>query len=309
MSIGSAESPPITGPRPATYDLAELGPPIRGPQALSGDWRRFWHLTFNIAKTTWKMRFFGSVLGYFWQLIRPLLLFGVLYVFFTKVAHVGGNVGSGPGGPNEFYGAQLLGAIVLFTFLQEASSSAVRSVVDQEALVRKIQFPRMVIPLSTVLVSVFNVSLNMIVVFVFALLSGVRPMLSWVQLPLIMAWIAVLSAGCAMLLSTAFVYFRDIQPIWEVVMQVAFYASPVIIPMTTVALKLHGALLHIYMFNPMAVALQQFKHAVITHGTYGAAAYAGGYVWLLVPFGIVVGAFVLGFWVFNRAAPHVAENL
>jgi ABC-2 type transport system permease protein len=293
----------------AALDLAALGPPIKGPQALSGDWRRFWHLTFNIAKTQWKMRFFGSVLGYFWQLIRPLLLFGVLYVFFTKVAQINKGTGTGPGQPDQYYGAQLLGAIVLFTFLQEGSANAVRSVVDSEVLVRKIQFPRMVIPLSIVLVSLFNVSLNLIVVFVFAIVSGVRPMLSWAELPLIVAMIAVLAAGCAMLLSTAFVYFRDIQPIWEVMMQVLFYASPVIISMVTVAKHLDPTMMHIYMFNPMAVALQQFKHAVINHGAYGAAAYSGGYVWLAVPFGIVIGVFVLGFWAFNRAAPHVAENL
>lgn len=293
----------------APIDLSALGPPIKGPQALSGDWRRFWHLTFNIAKTQWKMRFFGSVLGYFWQLIRPLLLFGVLYVFFTQVAHIAQGAGTGPGQADHFYGAQLLGAIVLFTFLSEATSGAVRSVVDNEALVRKIQFPRMVIPLSCVLLASFNVSLNLIVVFVFALLEGVRPMLSWLQLPLIVAWLVVFAAGLAMLLSTAFVYFRDVQPIWEVFMQVLFYASPVIIPMVTVASHLSPTLVHLYMMNPLAVALQQFKHAVINHAAYGAAAYAGGYVYLLIPTAIVGGIFVLGFWVFNRAAPGVAENL
>jgi ABC-2 type transport system permease protein len=298
-----------TSVNPDSFDVATLGPPIKGPQALSGDWRRFWHLTFNIAKTQWKMRFFGSVLGYFWQLIRPLLLFGVLYVFFTKVAHVAQGVGTGSGQPDHFYGAQLLGAIVLFTFLQEGTSNAVRCVVDQEVLVRKIQFPRMVIPLSCVLLSFFNVSLNMIVVLTFGLIEGVRPMLSWVELPLIVAMIAVLASGFAMLLSTAFVYFRDVQPIWEVSMQVLFYASPVIIPMVTVAKDLSPTLLHIYMLNPMAVAVQQFKHAVVNHAAYGAAAYAGGYALVGVSLAFVVTIFVLGFWVFNRAAPYVAENL
>ena len=92
------------------YEL--LGPPIRGPRALTDSWSRFWHLTFNIARNEWKLRFFGSVLGYFWQLVRPLLLFGVLYVFFTVIAQVG--VGQGPSG--RYYGTQLLASIVLFTF-------------------------------------------------------------------------------------------------------------------------------------------------------------------------------------------------
>ena len=163
-----------------------LGRPIRGPRALTDDWARFWHLTFNIARNEWKLRFFGSVLGYLWQLVRPLLLFGVLYVFFTMIA----DVGAGPARA-IFYGAQLLGSIVLFTFFAEATAGAVRSVVDNESLVRKIQFPRMVIPLSVVLLAMFNLALNLVVVFVFAL-SGVRPMLTWLELPLIVGLLAVL---------------------------------------------------------------------------------------------------------------------
>ena len=71
-----------------------LGRPIRGPGRLSGDWRRFWHLTFNIAVMQWKVRFYGSALGYLWQLVRPLLLFLVLYVFFTQIAHIGSGAGA-----------------------------------------------------------------------------------------------------------------------------------------------------------------------------------------------------------------------
>ena len=111
---------------------------------------------------------------------------------------------------------------------------SIRSVVDSETMVRKIQFPRMVIPLSNVLLALFNLSLNMIVVLIFALIEGVRPMLSWLEVPLIIGLLVVLCTGIAMLLSALFVYFRDIQPIWEVVNQVLFYASPVIIPIDTV---------------------------------------------------------------------------
>ena len=262
------------------------------------------------------MRFFGSVLGYIWQFIRPLLLFGVLYVFFTKVGHVNDQditdeaVSEGQPIPSYHdYGVQLLAAIVLFTYLQEATMNSVRCVVDQEALVRKVEFPRMVIPLSYVLLATFNLLGNLIVVLVFALATGVTPMATWVELIPILVMEAVFAAGLAMLLSTMFVYFRDIQPIWEVVMQILFYASPVIITMYTVRTKLHGFVLKLYMFNPMAVIIEQFKHAFITHAAYGASYYLGGTKWLLVPIGIVVATFVLGFWVFNRAAPYVADNL
>jgi ABC-2 type transport system permease protein len=282
-----------------------LGRPITGPRALTGDWRRFWHLTFNIAVMQWKLRFFGSALGYLWQLVRPLLLFLVLYVFFTKIAKVGG--GKGPS--YDFYGAQLLASIVLFTFFAESTVGSVRCVVDNEVLVRKIQFPRMVIPLSVVLLALFNLSLNLVVVTIFALLAGVRPMLTWLEVPLIVGLLVVLCTGVAMLLSALFVYFRDIQPIWEVLNQVVFYASPIIIPIATVQEHLSSTLLHIYMLNPLAVIFQQFKHAFITHATPSAGALLGSTALLLEPIGIVLAIFVTGFWVFNRIAPNVAEDL
>src|SRR5947209_17873676 len=184
----------------------KLGRPIKGPRALTDDWHRFWHLTYNIARNEFKLRFFGSVLGYVWQLVRPLLLFGVLYVFLTKVAHV--NREKGPG--FHFYGAQLLGSIVLFTFFAEATGGAVRSVVDRENIVRKINFPRLVIPLSVVLLATFNLALNLLVVLGFALVEGVHPMLSWLELPLIVLMLAVFATGLAMLLSALFVSFRDV---------------------------------------------------------------------------------------------------
>jgi ABC-2 type transport system permease protein len=295
------------------------GTPIRGPRALTDDWSRFWHLTYNIARNEFKLKFFGSVLGYAWQVMRPLLLFGVLYVFFVVIGHVGKG-----GKPGEVdYGVQLLGSIVLFTFFTEATGGAVRSVVDRENMVRKIQFPRLVIPLSVVLLAAFNLVLNLLVVFVFALIAGVRPMLSWVELPLILLMLVVFSSGLAMLLSALFVRFRDIQPIWDVFSQVLFYASPVIIPVEQVRERLinipahvpalanppdHQLLYHIYTLNPLVPAFQQFRHAMINHDALSATAALGTGA-LLASLGFVAFVFVLGFWVFNRAAPHIAEDL
>ncbi len=322
MSTETLIPPDATTAEPPPYE--GLGRPIKGPRALNDDPRRFWHLTYNIARNEFKLKFFGSVLGYVWQVMRPLLLFGVLYVFFVLIAKVGGG-----GKPSEqFYGVQLLGSIILFTFFGEATSGAVRSVFDRENLVRKIQFPRMVIPLAIVLLSFFNLLLNLIVVFVFALISGVQPMLSWLELPLILTLLVIFSTGLAMLLSALFVRFRDISPIWEVVSQIVFYGSPVIIPLTKVREALlypkppkhsttfdrflheHGHLLyHIYMLNPLVTVFQQFRHAMVTHATISAGEALGSWAGLLEPIGVAAATFALGFWVFNRSAPFVAENL
>jgi len=287
-----------------------LGRPIRGPRALTNDWRRFWHLTYNIARNEFKLKFFGSVLGYVWQVMKPLLLFGVLYVFFVVISHVGKS-----GKPSEHaYGVQLLGSIVLFTFFAEATGGAVRSVVDRENLVRKIQFPRLVIPLAMVLLAFFNLIMNLIVVLIFALISGVHPTLSWLELPLILAMLIVFSTGMAMLLSALFVRFRDIQPIWEVVSQIMFYGSPVILPIEAVRKELivahHQQLLyHLYTLNPLVTVFQQFRHAMVTPATLSAQQALDGWLGLLEPIAVVIAVFALGFWVFNRSAPFVAENL
>jgi ABC-2 type transport system permease protein len=287
-----------------------LGRPIRGPRALGDSWTRFWHLAYNIALSEFKLKFFGSALGYLWQVVRPLLLFGVLYVFFVKIFHID----KGKGAAAHFYGAQLLGSIVLFTFFGEATGGAVRSVVDRENLVRKIQFPRLAIPISVVLLALFNLGLNLVVVMIFAVLSGVRPMLSWLELPLIVLMITVLTTGVSMLLSALFVRFRDISPIWEVLSQILFYSSPVIIPVETVKEKLaHGSLdhflYHLYTLNPLVAVFQQFRHAMINRATFSAGQAMGSWAALIEPLALVAIIFVVGFWVFNRAAPHIAEDL
>jgi len=298
VSTGQGVRLPLPGRAPARHR-------VHGPSALSGDLRRFWSLTFTLARTEFKLRFFGSALGYLWTLVRPLLLFGVLWVFFTQVGHVNDSTAPGAG----YYGVQLLGSIVLFTFFAEATGGAVRSMVDRENLLRKIHFPRLVIPASIVLLAMFNLGLNLVVVFVFALGSGVTPMLSWLVLPLIVGGLVLLSSGVAMLLSALFVYFRDIQPIWEVISQILFYASPVIISIDTVREKVSATVLHLYMLNPLAVIFQQFRHSMVTHATLSAGQALGSWAALLEPFAIVVGIFAIGFAVFNRSAAKIAENL
>jgi ABC-2 type transport system permease protein len=272
---------------------------IGGPSALGGDTRRFVHLATTLAVTEFKLRFFGSALGYLWQLMRPLLLFGVLYFVFTEFVKVGKAV--------DFYPVVLLTNIVLFTFFLEGTGGAVGSVVEREALVRKIQFPRMAIPVSVVLTASFNLALNLLVVLIFALASGVSPRVSWLQAIPLVALLGILTSGTAMLLSALYVRFRDVRPIWDVFSQALFYATPVIY--TIDALDKSPWIKHLIMSNPLAAILEQMRHAVIDPHAPTAAAAAGGTGRLLVPIGIIVLVAGLGFWYFNREAPRIAEDL
>jgi ABC-2 type transport system permease protein len=281
-------------------EVAAFGRPIRGPSALGGDWRRFVHLSWTLAVTDFKLRFFGSVLGYLWQLLRPLMLFGVLLLVFTVFLPLGNDV--------PHYDVCLLAGIVIFTFFADATLGSVSSLVDRESLVRKIHFPRMVVPVAVVLTAYFNFVLNLLVVLGFALVSGVSPRVGWVELPLLLAMLGVFALGMAMLLSSLYVRFRDVRPIWEVSAQALFYATPVIYVIDKVE-RAHPSWARVLMWNPLSTIITQARHAVISSDIHSAATAIGGGVRLAIPIGIVVVTFVLGFWSFNRAAPRIAEQL
>ena len=140
---------------------------VPGPSALGGGTRRALELLYLIAATDFKKHYFGTALGYLWSIARPLMLFGVLLAVFTQVFRLGSEV--------PHYPVLLLFNIVLFGFFQEATGVAVTSIVGQEGIVRKTQFPRLVIPLAVVLTSLFNLALNLVVVLVFLLAFGVAP--------------------------------------------------------------------------------------------------------------------------------------
>jgi ABC-2 type transport system permease protein len=275
---------------------------IRGPSALAGDPRRFVQLSLTLAITDFKLKFFGSVLGYLWQLVRPLLLFGVLYLVFVQLVRLGGET-------VPHYPAVLLTGIVTYTFFAAATGGCVTAVINREALVRKIEFPRLVIPLSVVLVAYFEVLLNFIVVFVFVLANGVEPRLSWLEIFPLLAALGILATGIGMLLSALYVRFRDVQPIWDVMLQVLFYTSPILYPIELVAERGGDDVVQKMMLNPLTAILQEMRHAVIDPNAASAGQAAGGWVWILIPVGIIVGVFALGFWVFNREAPRIAEEL
>jgi ABC-2 type transport system permease protein len=277
---------------------APMRRPISGPRAVGDDPRRALYLSAALAITDFKLRFFGSILGYFWQLVRPLMLFGVLYFVFTEFVRLGEGV--------PFYPVVLLSNIVLYTFFAEGSA-ALTSLVDRESLVRKVQFPLIAIPLAAVLLAAFNLVLNGLAVLIFALASGVRPHWSWLEFPLLLGCLAMLVLGLAMLLSALFVRFRDVKPIWEVVLQVFFYATPIIYAIETI--QISRTLQELIMLNPLAAIIQQFRHAIIDPGAPSAAAAAGGTARLLIPAGIVLVLFVLGVWAFNREARRAAEEL
>jgi ABC-2 type transport system permease protein len=273
---------------------------VQGPSALGGGSRRFFDLLWLISVTEFKRVYFGTVLGYLWSLIRPLLMFGVLLFVFTQVFKVGSK-------EVEHYAVGLLMGIVLYTFFQEATSNAVTSVVAQEGVVRKTQFPRLVIPLATVVTSAFNLFLNLIIVLVFILAFGVSPAWTWLLFPVALVFLAVGASGMAMALSALYVRFRDTAIIWVVVSQVLLYLTPILYPVTA----FHSSTKeHLLMVNPLAVIFEQVRVWVL-HEPHAPTAVeaAGGWLGLLPAAVIFFGVCIYGAWFFNREAPRIAEAL
>jgi ABC-2 type transport system permease protein len=269
---------------------------VRGPSALGGGTRRALDLLYLIAATEFKKTYFGTVLGYVWSLARPLMLFGVLLAVFTQVFRIGSGV------PN--YPVLLLFNIVLFGFFQEATTIAVSSIVNQESVVRKTQFPRLVIPLAVVLTALFNLGLNLIVVFEFVLGWGIDPRWTWLLFPVALALIIVFTCAVAMIVSSLYPRFRDTAIIWTVLATILVYATPVLYPLGAVP----DAMQDLLALNPLTPIFEAMRAWVIDPSAPGPVDALG---WGLVAVSAVVYLVVCAFagWVFNREAPLIAEQL
>jgi len=280
----------------ATTTLRE----VRGPSALGGGRQRFLDLLWLVSVTEFKQAYFGTVLGYLWSLMRPLMLFGVLLFVFTRVFRIGSE-------QVEHYPVMLLLGIVLFNFFQESTTNAATSVVAQESIVRKTQFPRLVIPLATVLTGAFNLGLDFVIVFAFIFAFGVDPTWTWLLLPVAFLSLFVLTAAVSAALSVLYVRFRDVSIIWLVVAQMLFYGTPILYPVTAFEDETIERLL---MVNPLAVIFEQVRIWILAEPQAPTPAEAaGGAVGLLPATAIFLGACAFAVWIFRREAPRIAEDL
>ncbi len=280
--------------RPGTAELRE----ITGPSALGGGARRFFDLLWLTSVTEFKLGYHGTALGFAWSFLRPLLLFGVLLLVFTQVFRFGDDV--------KNYPAMLLFNIMLFTFFADATGNAVTSVVRSENVVRKMQFPRLVIPLAVVITNALQLALSLIVVFIFLIVYGVDPVWTWILTPLLILAIVVLTTAVSMLLSVLFVRVRDISIIWTVLSTLLFYATPVLYPIDVPDPPLR----EVVMCNPLSPIFEQAREWIIDPTAPGAVEAAEGrQLLVIIPAVLFVAICVVSVWAFNRGAPRVAEEI
>jgi ABC-2 type transport system permease protein len=266
------------------------------PYVLGSDLQRVWNLTWTLAATEFKLRFYGSVLGYAWTLARPFLFFGVIYLVFSEIAGLDANV--------DHYGVYILFGLVLFQFFGETTSNSVRCLAAREGLLRKMRFPRLVIPLSVVLTAIFNLGGTLIAALIFAIATGVYPTWSWLELPVIILLVGAFATGIGLMLSALFVRYRDVAPIWEVASQMLFYISPILYVTTLVPEQYRDA----YLVNPLAVLLTEMRAAVVDPSAPHAWDLASP-LSLVLAAAIGLTAVMLGIFIFIRQAPRIAEDL
>ena len=266
------------------------------PYVLGTDLQRVWNLTWTLAATEFKLRFYGSVLGYAWTLARPFLFFGVIYLVFSEIAGLDANV--------DHYGVYILFGLVIFQFFGETTSNCVRCLAAREGLLRKMRFPRLVIPLSVVLTAIFNMGGTLVAALVFAIATGVYPTWGWLELPVIIVLVGAFATGIGLMLSALFVRYRDVAPIWEVASQMLFYISPILYVTTLVPEQYRDA----YLVNPLAVLLTEMRAAVIDPSAPHPWD-LGSPLSMVLAAAIGVTAVALGIFIFIRQAPRIAEDL
>lgn len=252
----------------------------------------------QLVKTDFKLRYQGSVLGYVWSLLRPLFLFAILYIVFARFLKIGSDIPHFP--------QYLLLGIVLWNYFAEVTSGSVGAIVGRGDLLRKINFPKYVIILAGSFSAFINLMLNFVVLGIFMLIGGVE--ITWralLILPLI-GELFIFAIALAFFLSALFVRFRDISYIWEVVLQAAFYATPILYPLSMIPDKAAKIL----MLNPMAQLIQDARHVLVTPATETVYHIYGGKWWIMiVPIGITLLVAILAATYFRARSKYFAEEV
>jgi ABC-type polysaccharide/polyol phosphate transport system ATPase subunit/ABC-type polysaccharide/polyol phosphate export permease len=272
-------------------------PEVDGGGAPARSVRRFVDVCLTLAKVEFKLRYLNSVIGYVWALAQPLLLFAVLYLLWSQVFGRGSDV--------PHYALKLLIGIALFTFFTEATGHALGSLVGKGGMLRKIPFPPVALPLSSVLTSSFLFGLSMLVVFGFVLANGIAPSADWIELVPLFALLIVFTTGASLLLSLVYVPVRDVQPVWVVISRLLFFLTPIFYPIDLVPDDLRRLL----MINPLSVVIVQADHVILDQTAPTAAEVAGGTGWLAIAVGFSTALLAAGLWLYATRARRLAERI
>ena len=266
-------------------------------------------LLYELVKTDFKLRYQGSFLGILWSILKPLMLFAVMYFVFVKFLRI-----TDPTIQN--YPITLLLGLSLWSFFTEATMLGMNSIVARGDLMRKINFPKYIVILSSMASALISLSINLLVVIIFAIATfwTNHPIyitfdIVWIPINIIMLF--MVAFGLSLILSTLYVKFRDISHIWEVAMQVLVYSMPIMYPISMILnVNIMGfSIAKIMLMNPIAMAIQDIRHNLVSPETPTFWTIFDNHWVSLVPILIVVFLVLFGLWYFNRNSKKFAEML
>jgi ABC-2 type transport system permease protein len=253
-----------------------------------------------MAAIDFKVKYAGSMLGYLWSIIKPLALFTMLYLVFAKVFRLGEI--------SQFYPLALLIGIVIYSFFTDATNLATTSLVASESVLRKLSFPRLIIPTALTLGSAITFGVNLCVVGVFIVWNEIPPRPNWVLLVPLLLELYIFTLGVSLILATLFVRFRDISQVWELATQLLLYATPIIYPIGFLPEWART----IAFLNPITQILQDIRAIVLYQDLAPnriTAADAFGFpAGRLIPVAITFAIFFGGLALFKHEEPWFAER-
>lgn len=254
----------------------------------------------ELSKTDFKLRYQGSILGYLWAIIRPFLMFGTMYLVFAKFLRFGDEI--------PHYPVYLLVGTVLWNFFIECTNQGIQSLLIRSDLMRKIAFPKWIIVLSATTTALINLGINFVVIILFSFFSGIAPSLGWFLVPFLILELYLLSLGLALLLGSVNIKYRDVQSIWEVLVQALFYAVPIIYPIQMVA-TYSNFTAHLLMLNPIAQVIQDVRSLLVTDATLTSWEILPHFLLNFIPLLLVSLVFIAGMLVFKRKSKYFAEEI
>lgn len=254
----------------------------------------------ELSKTDFKLRYQGSILGYLWAIIRPFLMFGIMYLVFAKFLRFGDEI--------PHYPVYLLVGTVLWNFFIECTNQGIQSLLIRSDLMRKIAFPKWIIVLSATTTALINLGINFVVIILFSFFSGIAPSLGWLLVPFLILELYLLSLGLALLLGSVNIKYRDVQSIWEVLVQALFYAVPIIYPIQMVA-TYSNFTAHLLMLNPITQVIQDVRSLLVTDATLTSWEILPHFLLNFIPLLLVSLVFIAGMLVFKRKSKYFAEEI
>jgi ABC-2 type transport system permease protein len=255
-------------------------------------------LLSELVRTDFKLRYQGSVLGYAWSLMKPLLLFVILYVVFVFFLKIGKDIPHFP--------VYLLLGIVMWNFFTEMTTQSLGSIVNRGDIIRKIRIPRWMIVFSSSISATINLLLSLVVVAIFMIINQVPLTMGLLLLSLYLAILYFLALGVSLLLAAAYVKFRDLSYIWEIILQAGFYATPIIYPLQMIDNEMVQKIL---LLNPIAFAIQGARNNVITEQSLTLTSAWGSIFFVIIPIALTVGLLIAGLLYFRSQADDFAENI